>query len=450
MTGTRGRSDAVGGGREGDRPGLEPVATVVIESLAAGGEGVGRLPDGMAVFVPRTAPGDRVAVAGLRRRRRYARAGVERVLERGPGRVEPACIHFTRDGCGGCQWQHLSAERQAEAKRRIVGDALRRIGALAVEDPPLVPSRRSYGYRATMTLTVRWERDAPVVGFHHAERADRVFPLERCEIAREETRALWSALRPALHALPRGTDVRLKLRLARDGALHVVVVGGEGAWTGAQPLAAAAAAAGCAATVWWQPTGGAARRLAGPEADRSAVAFEQVNPEVADGLRAAILESVPAAARRVLDLYAGTGETGRAIAQPGRGVVSVELDRAAAGDAVRRAQREGIAIEVLTGRVEDLIERLLPADVVIANPPRAGLAPGVSAALADRPPERLVYVSCDSATLARDLRRLGAEPARLRLRCYDMFPQTSHVETLAVLSRRDPSAQATPEGDRTP
>ena len=450
MTGTRGRSDAVERGRDDDASGREPAVTVVIESLAAGGEGVGRLPDGMTVFVPRTAPGDRVAVAGLRRRRRYARAVVDRVLERGPGRVEPACVHFTRDGCGGCQWQHLSAERQAEAKRRIVGDALRRIGALAVEDPTLVHSRRAYGYRATMTLTVRWERDVPVVGFHHAQSADVVFPLERCEIAREETRALWSALRPALRALPRGVDVRLKLRLARDGGLHVVVVGGEGAWTGARPLAEAAVAAGCAATVWWQPTGGAARRLAGPEADPSAVAFEQVNPEVADGLQAAILESVPAAARRVLDLYAGTGETGLAIARTGRDVVSVERDRAAAGQAERRAQREGIALGVLTGRVEDLIERLLPADVVIANPPRAGLASYVSAALADRPPEQLLYVSCDPATLARDLRRLGAEPARLQLRCYDMFPQTSHVETLAVLSRRVQPARAMPDGDRTP
>ena len=450
MTGARRRGDADGPVLDDGPFGLEPAGTVVIESLAAGGEGVGRLPDGMAVFVPRTAPGDRVAVANLRRRRRYARGVVGRVLEPGPGRVEPACVHFARDGCGGCQWQHLSAERQAEAKRRIVGDALRRIGALAVEDPPLVPSRRAFGYRATITLTVRWEREAPVVGFHHGEWAERVFPLERCEIAREETRALWSALRPALDTLPRGADVRLKLRLARDGTLHVVVVGGEGAWTRAQPLAAAAAAAGCPATVWWQPTGGVARRLAGPGAARSVLAFEQVNPEVADDLRAAIMQSVPAEARRVLDLYAGTGETGLAIARPGRDVVSVELDRTAADQAERQARREGAALAVRTGRVEDFIERLLPADVVIANPPRSGLAPSVSAALADRPPERLVYVSCDPATLARDLKRLGAEPARLRFQCYDMFPQTSHVETLAVLSRGDLPAQAVPDGDRFP
>jgi 23S rRNA (uracil1939-C5)-methyltransferase len=407
---------------------------VVIESLAAGGDGVGRLSDGMTVFVPRTAPGDRVVLTSVRRHRRHARALAERLLVPGPDRVAPPCVHFTRDGCGGCQWQHLSAERQAAAKRHIVGDALRRIGALPVEDPPLVPSPRACGYRATITLAVRWVGGAPVVGFHHGEAADRVFPLERCEIAREEIRALWSALRPELDALPRGADVRLKLRLARDGALHVVVVGGEGAWTRARPLAEAAAAAGCAATVWWQPAGGASRRLAGPEADRGALAFEQVNPEVAAALRTALLDAVPAGARRVLDLYAGTGETGLALARAGREVVSVEVDRVAAGQAERRARRDGIALEVVAGRVEDVIARLLPAEVVIVNPPRTGLAPRVAAALADRRPERLLYVSCDPATLARDLKRLGAEPSRLQLQCFDMFPQTSHVETLAVLA----------------
>ena len=98
MTVLRGGGDAVGGGREDALTGAEPAVAVVIESLAAGGEGVGRLPDGMTVFVPRTAPGDRVALAGLRRRRRYARAVVGRVLEQGPGRVDPPCVHFTREG----------------------------------------------------------------------------------------------------------------------------------------------------------------------------------------------------------------------------------------------------------------------------------------------------------------------------------------------------------------
>ena len=409
--------------------------TVAIESVAAGGDGVGRLADGMTVFVPRTAPGDRVAVTTVRRRRRHAHATLARVLEPGPGRVEPRCRHFTRDRCGGCQWQHLSAEAQGAAKRRVVGDALRRIGGLAVEDPPLVPSPRAFAYRATITLTVRWTAAGPEAGFHRDDPGEPVFALERCEIAREELLALWTALRPALGALPRGNDVRLKLRVAPDGALHVVVGGGEGAWTTAPALAAAVASGGLSATVWWEPTGGAVRRMAGPAAERGAVAFAQVNPEVAAILRAAVLAAVPAARGRALDLYAGAADVGLALASLGWDAVSVEADAGATARAADRVREAHSALRVVTDRVERCLDGLLPADLVVANPPRAGLDEGVAAALAARAPRRLVYVSCDPATLARDLRRLGAEPSRLALTCYDMFPQTSHVETLAVLER---------------
>ena len=406
--------------------------TVLIESVAAGGDGVGRLADGMAVFVPRTAPGDRVRLADVRRRRRHAHATILRIVEPGPGRVEPRCAHFVRERCGGCQWQHLSAEAQAVAKRRMVGDALRRIGGLAVDDPPLSASPRAFGYRATITLTVRWTAAGPVAGFHGVESADPVFALDRCEIARDEVNALWIALRPVLGALPRGPDVRLKLRVAPDGALHVVVGGGIGAWTTPQPLADAAAGAGLAATVWWEPAEGAVRRLAGAAADPAAVAFAQVNPEVAAALRTAVLEAVPQRAGRALDLYAGAGETGLALASRGWEAVSVESDGRAAARAAEQARRSGGALRVVADRVEHCLGGLLPTDLVIANPPRAGLDATVTALLAEQPPERLVYISCDPATLARDLKRLGAEPARLSVRCFDMFPQTSHVETLVV------------------
>jgi 23S rRNA (uracil1939-C5)-methyltransferase len=402
---------------------------------------VGHLADGMTVFVPRTAPGDRVRLAAVRRRRRHATAAAAEIVEPGPDRVTPRCAHYARDRCGGCQWQHLSLDAQSRAKRRIVGDALRRLGGLAVEDPPLAEGPRSFAYRTTITLTVRWRGAEPVVGFHRAtgdgEGAGEVFPLERCEIAREEVAALWNAVRPALGSLPRGDDVRLKLRLGRDTMLHLVVSGGDGAWTTPQPLAEAAAQAGRAATVWWQPAGGAVRRMAGPEADRAAVTFEQVNAEVAAALREAVLHAVPPGARRVLDLYAGRGEVALALARRGCEVASVEVDEGAVKLARERAAAEHLTVGAVAGRVEHHVARLLPADAVVANPPRTGLAAEVSAALARRPPAVLAYVSCDPATLARDLKRLGAEPARLSLVCFDMFPQTSRVETLVVLRRAE-------------
>jgi len=412
----------------------ETVAEVVrIESLAAGGDGVGHLADGMTVFVPRTAPGDRVGLTRIRRRRRHAHATLGEVLGPGPDRVEPRCRHFSREGCGGCQWQHLSAAAQAAAKQRLVGDALRRIGGLEVEDPPLVPSPRAFAYRATITLTVRWAGGRPVVGFHRADPAEPVFALERCEIARDELTALWEALQPALGDLPRGTDVRLRLRVATAGRLHVVVAGGDGAWTTAEPFAAAAAAAGLEATVWWEPAGGAVRRMAGPPADRASVAFAQVNPDVADALRAAVLEAALPRPGRALDLYAGAGEIGLSLAARGWEAVSVEADPRATVRAAELVRAEGSRLRVVTDRVERCLGGLLPADLVVANPPRSGLDEAASRALAERPPERLVYVSCDPATLARDLKRLGADRTRLSVTCFDMFPQTSHVEVLAVL-----------------
>jgi 23S rRNA (uracil1939-C5)-methyltransferase len=187
------------------------------------------------------------------------------------------------------------------------------------------------------------------------------------------------------------------------------------------------------------------RRVAGARGDRGALAFEQVNAGVAEALRASVLAAVPAAARRVLDLYGGTGEVAFALARARRDVVLVEMDRAAARRAPARAGAAPGRVKVVAARVEDAIGGLLPADAVVVNPPRAGLAPAVVAALAARPPGWLVYVSCDPATLARDLARLGARAERLALRCFDMFPQTSHVETLAVLRHGSVEGAGAPE-----
>jgi 23S rRNA (uracil1939-C5)-methyltransferase len=418
-------------------------APTTIAALAAGGAGVGKLPDGMTVFVPRTAPGDRIRLTQVRRKRRYATAVVGEVLTPGPARVEPPCLHFTRDRCGGCQWQHLAITAQRAAKAHIVGDALRRLGGLDVADPDVVASPRTDGYRATVTLTVRHTASRTIAGFHDAEDPSRVFHLERCHIAREELDGLWQAVRPALAALPRGDDVRLKLRVAEGtGALHVVVDGGVEAWSGAPEVHAAVRQAGLDATVWWRPQRGAVRRMAGPESDPAAASFAQVNPEVAALLRGAVMAGVKRADRRtggqavrVLDLYAGVGETALPLAAAGHEVVMVELDQRAVRRAEERATTLGVALRCIAARVEDALPRLLPADVVIVNPPRTGLSAQITDRLTACPPDRLLYVSCDPATLARDLKRLGVRANRLILRAFDMFPQTSHVETLATVDR---------------
>ncbi len=258
----------------------------------------------------------------------------------------------------------------------------------------------------------------------------------------EKINALWAAIRTKTQALPKGDDVRLKLRLAGDGTRHVVVEGGEGAWTGGERIAEAAAAGGAGATVWWQPKDGALRRVGGPESDAAATGFAQVNAEVAALLRKAVLEAaqpdagtherMDARRHKILDLYAGAGDTALPLAAQGHDVTMVELDGRAVRRAEEKAKSAGLTLRCIAGRVEDHIDKLVPADVVIVNPPRAGLSEEVAQRLRVHASMRLVYVSCDPGTLARDLRRLGIAADRMSVMAYDMFPQTSHVETLVV------------------
>jgi 23S rRNA (uracil1939-C5)-methyltransferase len=183
------------------------------------------------------------------------------------------------------------------------------------------------------------------------------------------------------------------------------------------------------ATIWYQPKGGAARAVAGAGEAFPATVFEQIHPEMGERVRAFALEQLgDVAGRRVWDLYAGIGETTAQLVERGATVESVEVDRRA----VSEAEARGPAARRHVGRVEDLLAELRPPDLVIANPPRTGLDERVTVELNRLAPERLVYISCDPATLARDLQRL--ERFRIcRVQAFDLFPQTTHVESVAVL-----------------
>lgn len=409
---------------------------VAIERIAAGGDGVGRLPDGRVVFVPRTAPGDQVEIEIVREEKRLARARVTRIERAGPDRVPPRCPHYAGDECGGCQLQHLSPAAQRHARRAIVGDALRRIGGLDLADPELEPAPADWGYRTRISVTRGRGRR---FGFHRLGRPDLVFDLVRCELAAASVQDLWSRVRAAIGQLPPEAE-RLTLRVDRRGGEHVLVECRPGrVWTGAEAFGARIGApAGRPVVVWWKPDGGVARVLAGGDDPYPAVVFEQVHPAVGDRIRAwAVSALAPLQGRRVWDLYAGIGETSAALARSGALVHSVEADPRAVDEAERRHQAAGLTVESRRGRVEDHLASLPPPDLVITNPPRTGMAPAVTEALRAGPAARIAYVSCDPATLGRDLRRLVAEgPFRLAgLRAFDLFPQTAHVEAVAVLER---------------
>jgi 23S rRNA (uracil1939-C5)-methyltransferase len=421
----------------------EPVR---IGGIAAGGDGVGRLADGRAIFVPRSAPGDLIRLAGLELKSRFGRGRVGQLLEPGPDRVTPRCAHYDRDACGGCQLQHLSPTAQRAARRTIVGDALRRIARLDISDPELEPAVKDWGYRTKLTLAV--QARGRLVGLHRHDRPADIFNLTRCEIADPALNRLWTALSPLRELLPPDAS-HVILRLERGGALHVIVrSAGERAWTSGGELRSGLRAAGVDATVWWHPEGGAPRVVAGDGTPWPATVFEQVHPALGDRVRAYALEQLgDVRGRKVWDLYAGIGETTTRLLEAGANVESVELDpRAVAlagpevADGVRRHR----------GLAEEVVSRLKPADLVITNPPRTGMDPRVIDAILATAPRRVVYISCDPATLARDLGRMCGgdsrppalppvtvrESFRVRLsatRAFDLFPQTAHIETVAVL-----------------
>lgn len=402
---------------------------VRILRLAAGGDGVGHLDDGRAVFVPRTAPGDLAELGAVRAQRRFARARVARLLEASPDRVEPRCPHYVVDECGGCQLQHLGASAQREARRTIVGDALRRLARREVPDPPLEAAEREFDYRTKITLAV--SADGRRIGLHPYDRAAEVFELEWCHITVPELMRLWGALRSLRRSLPPRLET-LALRLDRAGGRHVLLTTRAGeAWTGAAALQDALETRGERATIWWHSGDGAPRAMAGADTAYPATVFEQVNPVMGDRARAHAIASLgPVGGKRVWDLYAGIGETTTALAAAGGKVESVESD----GRAVREAERRGPPARRHIARVEAVVDRLEPPTLVITNPPRTGMEATVTAALERLGPARVVYISCDPATLARDLSRLPSY--RLAdLRAFDLFPQTAHVESVAVLER---------------
>jgi 23S rRNA (uracil1939-C5)-methyltransferase len=403
------------------------VTQVRILRLAAGGDGVGKLPDGRTVFVPRTAPGDLVELGPLREHKRFARGRVSRLLEPSSLRAEPRCPHYVGDECGGCQLQHVQYEPQLASRSAFVGDALRRLGKREVPDPPIVPASRIYDYRTKLTLHL--SADGRRIGLHPYGQAGRVFELKWCHITAPRLMEMWQAVRRLRALLPLELE-QVVLRLDRAGGRHVLFRVGKGeAWSGAERLLRELERAGTPATIWWQPEGGAARAMAGAGEAFPATVFEQVHPEMGDRVRAFALEQLGDVSGEVVwDLYAGIGETTEQLAGRGAVVESVELDRRA----VAEAEARGPTARRHTGRVEDLLRELRRPDLVIANPPRTGMDHRVTAELERLAPRRLVYISCDPATLARDIQRLS----RFRLtlvQAFDLFPQTTHVETVAVL-----------------
>jgi len=399
---------------------------VTITRIAVGGDGVGRLSDGRVVFVPRTAPGDRIRLreGSLQRHRNFARAELGEIVEPGPGRVAPPCPHYVHDHCGGCQLQHLAYDWQLSAKRAIVGDTLRRIGKLKVEDPEVVEALEEWRYQSKISMDVKTS-----VGLHPYDRPNFVFPLADCHITDFKLMALWRELRGRLALLPQPLT-RLTLRLDREERRHIIAESAGEPWLNADELRRALQNVDSEIVCWWQPVDGAARVVAGPATGFPATAFEQVNPGMGMLTRRWAVEQLgDVKGQTVWDLYGGIGDTAALLVERGASVVSVDADE----KAVTWGRSRLPAARFIVARAEDVLPSLPAPHAVVVNPPRGGLHWDVSLRLTSEPVSKLVYISCDPATLARDLSRLNVNYQVIAVRAFDLFPQTAHVETVAVL-----------------
>ncbi len=403
--------------------------TLDIESIAAGGDGVARS-DGLVVFTPRVAVGDRI-VASVAVKGRLARGTMQSIVHAGADRVAPECAHYDGDKCGGCQLQHISLDAQRGSKRKIISDSFRRIGKREIEPPEIRSGANAWRYRRKLTLALRKKGESWIAGLHAHDNPAHVFPLKDCKISDERLMTVWREILNAQAHFPAAFQLRGAVRLLGDTTNRAAFLleGGKD-WSAAESFFDAVPSL---AALWWVPENGS-RRLLGDHREKGepGASFTQVNPEVAAKLEAFVIDAVMAyAPATVVDGYSGAGDIAVALAGRGVKVVAIELDSEASAWAASRLPAGSRAV---TARVEDAIRNTLPADVVILNPPRTGVDARVTTVLAkaNPAPRAIIYVSCDPATLARDLSRLP-EWKISRVTAFDMFPQTAHVETVCEL-----------------
>lgn len=407
-------------------------ADVTIESIAAGGDGVGRT-GGVVVFVPRTAPGDYVRVV-LDQRKRFARGTIDEILAPSKTRIDPLCYHYRMDRCGGCQLQHMQYDAQLEAKRGIVRDSLTRIGKREIELPVIEPSRKEWRYRRKLTLAMRRGTNSEwVIGLHRFDDPVGVFQIADCPITDERVMEIWRQVMEARSHFPPADELRASVQLTDDGEGASVLMEGGHTWPDRTSFFEVVSSA---TSLWWRPTNRARALVAERGRGGALVSFAQVNPEIAAQLHEYVIDRAQSHRPGVLvDAYAGSGATAIPLARAGIRVAAIELDRDAA-DACASRIAEGS--RVIAARVEDALPSVLPADVVLLNPPRAGVHERVTELLqATTPsPRAVIYISCDPATLGRDIGRLSNFRIA-SLRTFDMFPQTAHVETVCELVPED-------------
>lgn len=400
--------------------------TVRLTAHTYGGEALGRLPDGRAVFVPFALPGETVRARLVEEKRGFARAELVEVSEAAPERVEARCIHFLE--CGGCHYQHMAYPAQLAAKAAILRDQLERIGKLV--DPPVapaVPCPQEYYYRNHVQFHITPEGQ---LGYHKA-RSSEVFAIRECHLPEAPLNEVW----PRLEMEPGAGVERVSLRLGAGEDILLALESSEPLLPefSVEELPISVAHTGPEGTQVLAGSDHVIMEVLGRPFRVSAGSFFQVNTAMAEKMVAHLLERLPLEPNdTALDVYAGVGLFSAFLAGRVGRLVGVEESESACADYAANLD-EFDNVELYQARAEEVLAGLdLAPRVMVVDPPRAGIERRAMDGILALRPERLAYVSCDPATLGRDARRLQAGGYRLvEATPFDLFPQTYHLESIS-------------------
>lgn len=401
---------------------------VLLTTLSYGGDCLGRLPDGRVVFVPYGIPGERVSIEIVEDNKNFARGKLVKVLEPSPERVEAHCKHFGR--CGGCHFQHMKYDAQLRYKASVLSEQLTRVGKLVNPPAPqVIPSPDPFHYRNNIRFHVN---EAGKLGFL-APQSERIIPISECHLPEEPIVQAWPVLSMEQAS---GID-QIELRCGAEDELLISLEGP------AETPPEFESDTGLSA-IYSGPGGRVV--LAGEDILRMKVgersfqvsggAFFQVNIPMAGAMVETLQKNLILSKESILlDLYCGVGLFSAFFASQVKEIIGIELSADACRDFAINLD-EFDTVSLYEGAVERVFPRLeVKPDVVILDPPRVGLHPKALEALLEKKAQQIAYISCDPATLARDLNQLTRNDYRLeKIFLLDLFPQTYHIESMVFLS----------------
>ena len=401
----------------------------VLTTLAYGGDAMGRLADGRAVFVSFGLPGERVRIRLVDEKRGFARGELVEILEASPDRITPRCKHFGL--CGGCHYQNLPYEEQLKAKTEILRDQFARIGR--IEHPPvqdMIASPSLWNYRNHVQFHLTEEGK---VGYVKAQVPD-VFAIDECHLPEGSINSFW----PQLEFEPDTNIERVSLRSGREEDL-MLILESDSPESPELEIEAEVSVAHVFEenVVVFAGNDHIVISALGRDFRVSAPSFFQVNTAMAGKMVEHLLTHLPISpSTTLLDIYCGVGFFGAFLAAKCKLVIGIESSPSACEDFAVNLD-EFDHVELYEGPAEEVILQLeTKPDIVLVDPPRAGLEKRVVDGILKLNPQVIAYVSCDPSTLARDAKRLIEGGYQLKqVTPFDLFPQTYHIESISIFER---------------